>query len=280
MTGTGPATGPVTGPDGLVYDPADCRIGVRSGHTLLHVTLWHPNWGSAKTAALRSGLFGSAGTTVAPDVSVARELLDAALGSVVAETWIGTVEVTDHSPAHAVTMGGLHAMVERMASDAVDPDGDPEWTELRMHLDGAPAVVRTLVPLAPSVAPGHDRHVAVSLHVDPVSASDLTGAQVRSTVLALEDALTATVRENRAGLPVAVVHRSGEGLSGDGSITAAAGEGTDDVVVLHYYLGSPGADPDHVLNTLRATVSTWELGKASLVDDVDPAWAAVQHFRV
>jgi hypothetical protein len=157
------------------------------------------------------------------------------------------------------------------------------------------------VPLAPTVAPGRDRHVQVALHIDPFRATDLTGAQVRSTVLATEDALSATVRENHAGLLVAVVHRGGEGTGEPGS--GLAGVGLDDVVTLHYYLGaasgavsgasgdaasgevSGGASAaatelDHVINTLRATVDTWELGAASLTDDADPTWSAVQRFRV
>lgn len=331
---------PVTGPDGTVYDPADCRVGVRAGHSIVRVTLWHPRWGSAKTAALRAGLFGGAGASVAstgvdaaPDPAVARALLDAALGTDVVATWLGDIDVTDRSPDHAVSMSDLRDLVARMASSATDPDGRPGSTELRMELDGADAVVRTIVPLAPSVAPGRDRHAEVTLHIDPFRATDLTGAQVRSTVLATEDALSATVRENRAGLLVAVVHRAGEGTGHAG--TGLGGVGLDDVVTLHYYLGAPGSGAagsgtdagagdhpagadgavsgaadaadaggagdvdgavtavsaavragmekeavDHVLNVLRATVSAWELGEASLTDDVDPTWSAVQRFRV
>jgi hypothetical protein len=65
--------------------------------------------------------------------------------------------------------------------------------------------------------------------------------------------------------------------------------GRQDAVTLHYYLGigagdsadmAGGADLDHILNSLRATVSTWELGEASLDDEVDPTWTAVQRYRV
>ncbi len=297
--------GPVTGADGLDYDPDECRIGIRAGHSIFHVTVWHPHWGSAKTAALRAGLFGGTGETAAPDVAVARALLDAALGADVAATWIGDVAVTDHSPEHAVGMADLRALIDRMADAATDPDGRPGHTELTMEVDGADATVRTIVPLAPTVAPGRDRHVQVALHIDPFRATDLTGAQVRSTVLATEDALSDTVRENHAGLLVAVVHRGGEGTGEPGS--GLEGVGLDDVVTLHYYLGaasgavsgasgdaasgevSAGASAaagaaatelDHVINTLRATVDTWELGAASLTDDADPTWSAVQRFRV
>jgi hypothetical protein len=305
----------VTGADGLDYDPDECRIGVRAGHSIVHVTVWHPHWGSAKTAALRAGLFGGTGETAAPDPAVARALLDAALGADVAATWIGDVAVADHSPEHAVGMADLRALIDRMADAATDPDGRPTQTELRMDVDGADAVVRTIVPLAPTVAPGRDRHVTVTLHIDPFRATDLTGAQVRSTVLATEDALSATVRENHAGLLVAVVHRGGEGTGQPGS--GLDGVGRDDVVTLHYYLGTAGdaagdvasgtaagaagdvasgtaagaelpggaagaaaTELDHVINTLRATVDTWEIGEASLTDEADPAWSAVQRYRV
>jgi len=275
-------------------DSADCRIGVRAGHSIIHVTVWHPQWGSAKTAALRAGLFGAAvspdaassamssGEDATPDVAVARQLLEDALGVPTVATWIGSIEVTDHSPEHAVSMADLGIRVDRMASSAKDPDGNPTHTELRMEVDGADATVRTIVPLAPTVAPGHDRHVAVTLHIDPFRSTDLTGAQVRSTVLALEDALSATVRENHAGLLVAVVHQEGAGTGQPGA--GLDGVDRQDAVTLHYYLGVGAGDGvddlDHLLNSLRATVSTWEIGEASLDDEADPTWSAVQRYRV
>ncbi|MGO3826898.1 MAG: hypothetical protein ACTJIF_10215 [Corynebacterium variabile] len=271
-------------------DSADCRIGVRAGHSIIHVTVWHPQWGSAKTAALRAGLFGAAVSPDAassdgdatPDVAVARQLLEDALGVPTVATWIGSIEVTDHSPEHAVSMADLCGLVTRMASSAKDPDGHPTHTELRMEVDGADSTVRTIVPLAPTVAPGRDLHVAVTLHIDPFRSTDLTGAQVRSTVLATEDALSATVRENRAGLLVAVVHQEGAGTGQPGA--GLDGVGRQDAVTLHYYLGVGAGDGvvdlDHLLNSLRATVSTWEIGEASLDDEVDPTWSAVQRYRV
>ena len=282
-----------------LYDPADCCIGIRAGHSIIHVTVWHPQWGSAKTAALRAGLFGAAvspdaapsamssGEDATPDPAVARQLLEDALGTATVATWIGSIEVTDHSPDRAVSMADLCGLVTRMASSAKDPDGHPTHTELRMQVNGADAVVRTIVPLAPTVAPGRNHHVAVTLHIDPFRSTELTGAQVRSTVLALEDALSATVRENRAGLLVAVVHQEGAGTGEPGA--GLDGVGRQDAVTLHYYLGigagdsadmAGGADLDHILNSLRATVSTWELGEASLDDEVDPTWTAVQRYRV
>ncbi|MDN6843546.1 MAG: hypothetical protein L0M05_01905, partial [Corynebacterium variabile] len=62
------------------------------------------------------------------------------------------------------------------------------------------------------------------------------------------------------------------------------GVGRQDAVTLHYYLGVGAGDGvvdlDHLLNSLRATVSTWEIGEASLDDEVDPTWSAVQRYRV
>lgn len=224
----------------------------------------------------------SSGEDATPDPAVARQLLEDALGTASVATWIGSIEVTDHSPDRAVSMADLCGLVTRMASSAKDPDGHPTHTELRMEVDGADATVRTIVPLAPTVAPGHDRHVAVTLHIDPFRSTDLTGAQVRSTVLALEDALSATVRENHAGLLVAVVHQEGAGTGQPGA--GLDGVGRQDAVTLHYYLGVGAGDGvvdlDHVLNSLRATVSTWEIGEASLDDEVDPTWSAVQRYRV
>lgn|GEM_PF-512713 len=266
--------------EGLSYGPADCRIGVRAGHSIVHVTLWHPNWGSAKTSALRSGLFGGRGAAAgtAPDMQVAFLMLDAALGEEAVSTWLGQIEVTDRCPENAVSMDELRSLVAGMAAEAVDPDGNPVWTVLRFESDGAPGVVRTIVPATPMLAPTCDRRVEVELHIDPLAASDLTGAQVLDRVTALEDALDSTVSENSAGLLVAVVTHGG-------------------TVTMHLYLdsgaGVPGAvggvggaglsDPGHadaVVNTLRAVASTWDLGEVVFSSEQDPSWEAVRGFWV
>ena len=46
----------------MIPDPAACRIGITAGHTVLNLEVWHPDWGSAATEALRRSL-------AAPDVS-------------------------------------------------------------------------------------------------------------------------------------------------------------------------------------------------------------------
>lgn len=268
--------GAVLGWDGLRYDPEDCRVGVRAGHSIVHVTLWHPNWGSAKTSALRSGLFGGCGDAsgTAPDMQVAFLMLDAVLGEEAVSTWLGRIEVTDRCPTNSVTMDELRSLVSRTAADAVDPDGNPVWTVLQFESDGAPGVVRTIVPVTPMLSPTCDRHVEVTLHIDPVAASDLTGAQVSDRITALEDALVSTVSENSIGLPVAVVTHGGTVtmhlyLDSGAGVGAGAGAGVSDPVQV-----------DAVVNTLRAVASTWDLGEASFSSAQDPSWDAVREFRV
>ncbi|MGO1950913.1 MAG: hypothetical protein ACTH1D_14850 [Mycobacteriaceae bacterium] len=257
--------------DGLTYDPVDCRIGLQAGHSIVHVTLWHPNWGPAKTSALRRGLFGGTGSTegTAPDLQAGFLMLDAALGEAAVSTWLGSIDVTDESPKDAVTMDDLRGLLGRMAADSVDPEGNPAWTVLRFEQGTA----RTIVPATPMVAPSCDLHVAVTLPIDPVAASDLTGAQVTHLVSAIEDALDATVKENSAGLLVAVVTRTGE-------------EGES--ATMHLYLdsaadgvgGPDGTGDRSVLNTLNTVASTWDLGDADVTEEADPSWDAVRAFRV
>lgn len=264
---------------GLRYDPSDCRVSVRAGHSILHVTLWHPNWGSAKTAALRSSLFGGQGAAEGsePDPQAARQMLDAALGADATATWLGQVEVTDICPTDAVTMDGLRERIADMEAEAIDPDGAPVWTQIRFGHEAdpedRPGNARVIVPLSPAVAPSCDRHAVVTLSIDEIAASDLTGAQIDDLVVGIEDALDATVKENGAGQLVAVVVESRDGAG---------------VVSLHMYLDSsvPGVGDAQdsgdrsVLNTLRAVASTWDLGDATFDDELDPSWDAVAGLRV
>lgn len=280
----------VTGPDGTHYDPADCRIGVRAGHSIVHVTVWHPNWGSSTTSALRAGLFGGSGGEAEPDPRAARLMLDAALGEETVATWVGSVEVTDRCPQHAVAMDDLRSLVGEMAASAVGPDGDPVWTVLRFETEGARGTARTIVPVTPMTAPTCDLHVAVTVEIDPVRASDLTGAQVDDRINALEDALSDTVRENRAGLLVAVVRQAGTvtmyfyldsvGGGGTDGTDVVAGDGAGAGVGDGVGAGGSAGDVDAVVNTLRACVSTWDIGESSFSSGADPSWSAVRAFRV
>ena len=262
----------------LDYDPSACRVSVRTGHSLVHVTVWHPNWGSAATAALRSALFGGQGPEegAVPDVRAARLMLDDVLGAGQVATWIGEVGVTDTAPVEAIGMDELDALLARRAEEARGPDGEPGWATVTFA-DGA---ARTVVPLAPAVAPSCDVHAVVTLEVDLVASSDLTAAQIDERALVVQDALADALAENAAGRTVAVVTTEATGPVVTG--------GTGDIVTVHMYLDSsvPGVggvvDPDGdraVLNTLRAVASTWDVGESSFDAEPDPTWRAVQALR-
>ncbi|HIW90170.1 MAG TPA: hypothetical protein H9870_00660 [Candidatus Corynebacterium avicola] len=260
------------------YDPSACRVSVRAGHSLVHVTLWHPNWGSAATAALRSALFGGEGPAegAAPDVDAARVMLDEALGTEQVATWIGDVEVTDTAPTDAIGMDELADLLDRRATEASGPDGEPEWATVTFD-DGS---ARTVVPLARAVAPSCDVHAVVALEVDLVASSDLTAAQIDECVLMVQDALADALAENAAGRIVAVVTTDATGPVVNG--------GTGGTTAVHMYLDSdvPGVDgavdPDgdrSVLNTLRAVASTWDIGDSEFDAQPDPTWDAVHYLR-
>ncbi|MDN6386623.1 MAG: hypothetical protein L0J86_02950 [Corynebacterium sp.] len=98
---------------------------------------------------------------------------------------------------------------------------------------------------------------------DPLAASDLTMAQIEDLAAGVQDALVATVEENGAGV-------------------LAVAETTESQVTLHFYLDStaPTVADRSLLNTLRTVASAWDLGDAAVTDEPDPAWTAVQDFRV
>ena len=87
----------------MIPDPAACRIGITAGHTVVNLEVWHPDWGSAATEALRRSLFGAQGPSgdSAPDGQAATAMLNAALGAERSDAWLGEVTVTDRSPGNA-----------------------------------------------------------------------------------------------------------------------------------------------------------------------------------
>lgn len=257
----------------MTPDPALCRTGVTAGHTVLNVQVWHPNWGSVATAAMRRSLFGADAPAQdapatqdapdVPDVATAARMLDDVLGADRAAAWLGRVSVTDHSPEGAVSVDELRRRVDGMAAAALDPDGRPARGVLRVERDGTQGVARVVLPLSPVVAPGCDLHVPITLGTDPLAASDLTMAQIEDLAAGVQDALVATVEENGAGV-------------------LAVAETTESQVTLHFYLDStaPTVADRSLLNTLRTVASAWDLGDAAVTDEPDPAWTAVQDFRV
>ncbi|WP_420098100.1 hypothetical protein [Corynebacterium sp.] len=249
----------------MIPDPAACRIGITAGHTVLNLEVWHPDWGSAATQALRRSLFGAQGPSgdSVPDEQVATAMLESALGVERSDAWLGQVTVTDRSPGNAVSMADLQERVDRMASEAVDPDGRPTRTELHVDHDGVPATAQVVLPLSPVVAPGCDLHVSVALQTDPVASSDLTMAQIEDRSGAVREALADTVSENNAGILAVTETRPGSDT-------------------LHFYLdsASPAVADRSVLNTLRTVASAWQYGDTVVDEENDPAWDAVRTYRV
>ncbi|MEJ6550396.1 hypothetical protein PQI66_12660 [Corynebacterium sp. USCH3] len=249
----------------MIPDPAACRIGITAGHTVVNLEVWHPDWGSAATEALRRSLFGAQGPSgdSVPDEQAATAMLESALGVERSDAWLGEVTVTDRSPGNAVSMADLRERVDRMASEAVDPDGRPTRTELHVDHDGVPATAQVVLPLSPVAAPGCDLHVSVALQTDPVASSDLTMAQIEDRSGAVREALADTVSENNAGILAVTETRPGSDT-------------------LHFYLdsASPAVADRSVLNTLRTVASAWQYGDTVVDEENDPAWDAVRTYRV
>lgn len=249
----------------MIPDPAACRIGIIAGHTVLNLEVWHPDWGSAATEALRRSLFGAQGPSgdSAPDAQAATAMLEAALGAERADAWLGEVTVTDRSPGNAVSMADVKNRVDRMASEAVDPGGRPARTDLHVDHDGVLATAQVILPLSPTVAPGCDLHVSVTLVTDAVASSDLTMAQIEDRSGAVREALADTVDENNAGVLAVTEFRPGADT-------------------LHFYLDStsPAVVDRSVLNTLRTVASAWQYGDTVVDEEKDPRWDAVRAYRV
>ena len=181
-------------------------------------------------------------------------LLDAALGEVDTELWVGEVSPATVAPLDGFGLYALRAVVRDLKGQHVDEDGRPTWVLLQGESTAGPLVAAARVPLHPLVAPLLDTYVAVVLPYTERSGDGLPRDGSLSRLREFEDRL-----EGDLGVQgMLVAHQSAAGVR-----------------TVHVYVdGSTEA-----VAIVKRRARTWADGRATVHDLPDAGWDSVQHLR-
>lgn len=217
---------------------ADVVVAPRRVGNRLDVALHHPLFGELPEPARAQICFLA---------------LDAALGETDVETWIGEITPATVPPLDAFGLSHLRGLVEQLAAEATDADGNPTWVLLQGEGPAGPLLATAQVPLAVTTAPELDRHVAVRVPFRGRNLDGLPDDASLSALRDLEDHLSARLEAGRL-----VAHETSAGVR-----------------VLHYYVesGTPACE------VLRVAAAGWPQGRVEVVEEPDPGWHAVRHLR-
>jgi hypothetical protein len=181
--------------------------------------------------------------------------LDATLGEVDTELWLGGVHPIEFPPLDGFGLVALRSVVLDVRRQRLDQDGNPRWSVLRGETATGPLLAMVRSPLHPLTAPHLDTHVAIVLPYADATADGLPGEGSLQALNALEEHLVRQLG-NRGAL---VAHQSSAGAR-----------------TLHVYVDSTAG----LVPTVKQVARSWEQGRAKVRDAHDPGWAAVAHLRV
>ncbi len=180
--------------------------------------------------------------------------LDAALGEVDTELWLGDVAAIEYAPLDGFGLSALRSVVHDLKRQRLDADGRPGWSMLRGETSDGPLIAMVRSPLHPLTAPHLDTYVAVALPFSHRTEGGLPDGHSLESLRSFEDRLE-------------------RDLGGSGEVVAHLS--TNGVRTLHVYVDSTAG----VLSTLKELARSWDEGKASVHDMHDPGWQAVAHLR-
>ncbi|MEO5652243.1 MAG: DUF695 domain-containing protein [Marmoricola sp.] len=180
--------------------------------------------------------------------------LDAALGELETELWLGEVVAIEFSPLDGFGLTALRSVVADLKRTQLDADGNPRWVMMTGETrDGAlRATVRS--PLHPLTAPHLDTYVSVTL---PYADRSPDGLPEGASLEALE-ALAQRLQREIGQSGQVVAHLSNAGVR-----------------TIHLYVDSAAS----LVPTVKDVARSWGEGKASVHEMHDPGWQAVTHLR-
>ena len=180
--------------------------------------------------------------------------LDAALGELETELWLGEIVPVEFAPLDGFGLIALRSVVQDLKRTQLDPDGNPRWVLMTGETrDGAlQATVRS--PLHPLTAPHLDTYVSVTL---PYTDRSPDGLPDGASLQALE-AFAERLQRELGPSGQLVAHLSNAGLR-----------------TFHLYVDSAAG----LLPTVKDVARSWSEGKASVHEMHDPGWQAVTHLR-
>ncbi len=180
--------------------------------------------------------------------------LDAALGEVDTELWLGEVQPVEFPPLDGFGLTALRSVVHDLKGRRLDADGRSGWVMLRGETPQGPLVAMARSPLHPLTAPHLDTYVAVVL---PYAHRTSDGLPDEGSLEPLRDF------EGRLERALGTAGQVVAHLSNDGTRT------------LHVYVDSTAG----LLPAVKDLARSWGQGTANVHEMRDPGWTAVTHLR-
>jgi hypothetical protein len=180
--------------------------------------------------------------------------LDAALGEVDTELWLGEVTPVEFPPLDGFGLTALRSVVQDLKRQRLDADGRRGWVMLRGKTKQGPLLAMARSPLHPLTAPNLDTYVAVTL---PYSQRTHDGLPDEGSLEPLRE-FEARLESSLGTAGQVVAHLSNAGIR-----------------TLHVYVDST-AD---VVSTVKDQARSWSQGTADVHEMHDPGWNAVTHLR-
>lgn len=210
------------------------RVGVRRAGTRVDVQVHHPMLPDLNPGAQTTFCFLA---------------VDAAVGEMMTETWIGELQPALVAPIDSFGLSGLRAVVRDLAQEF---DGDSRWVVLEGTSQLGPVRVLARVPLAAASAPTLDESVVVTVAYD-------AGPEGLPT-----EAAEQRLEAFRAHLV--------ERLEGQGELVAVVMTGGR--CELDFYVDSTRTGAAQLVAAARG----WD-GKVDTQVERDPGWSKVAHLR-
>jgi hypothetical protein len=180
--------------------------------------------------------------------------LDATLGEIDTELWLGEVRPIEFPPLDGFGLTALRSVVQDLKRRRLDADGQPAWVMLTGETSNGPLIAMVRSPLHPVTAPHLDTYVSVAVPYRDRSETGLPGDTALEDLRVLE-------------------HRLGARLGNEGQVVAHLS--TAGVRTLHVYVDSTAG----LLPTIQKVARSWDQGKVTVHEMPDPAWQAVAHLR-
>lgn len=179
--------------------------------------------------------------------------MDAALGEVDSELWLGEVTPVEFPPLDGFGLKALRSVVHDLKGQRLDQDGHPGWAMLRGETPQGPLLAMARSPLHALTAPHLDTYVGVAL---PYSHHTEDGLADEGSLEPLRQ-FEARLERELGNSGQVVAHLSNAGVR-----------------TLHVYVDSTAG----VLSTVKGLAKTWDQGKATVHEMHDPGWSAVSHL--
>lgn len=182
-------------------------------------------------------------------------LLDTVLGEAAVDSWVGTVTAGTEPPPDLVPLIDLPAVVNDLAAELTDAEGERPWLVTRRATDsGAPVLSSAQVPLRAASAPHLDTYVDVSVSFSEWTPGGLPAPASLKRLREFQDLVS-----GRLGVRGRVVaHETREGVR-----------------TLHLYVDSTTS----AVKQVREAINNWTQGTVSVTEERDPSWENVRHLR-